>query len=245
MPPPVWKADLPPEQSGLKVLGAPLGTDEYVHAARLEAAATEQRLLDALLRLPTLQGSWLILLYCAAPRANYLLRTVPPPQARAYAEDHDARVLTAMRSLLVRTTEADAEDGHGQWVRQATLPCRLGGMGLRSARRTAPAAYWASWADSLEPLRQRYPGVAAGALTLLQGPPRDAPPCIRAAQEAVLTLDAAGYAEGPAAREDPVAAARPSWLDLYEGRRAEGAGHRLHRPRRLAARLAALCIECA
>ena len=31
----------------------------------------------------------------------------------------------------------------------ATLPMRLGGAGLRSAERTAPAAYWASVADAL------------------------------------------------------------------------------------------------
>ena len=31
----------------------------------------------------------------------------------------------------------------------ASLPMRLGGLGLRSPRRLAPAAYWASWADAM------------------------------------------------------------------------------------------------
>ena len=30
-----------------------------------------------------------------------------------------------------------------------TMPLSIGGMGLRSAHRTSPPAYWASWADSL------------------------------------------------------------------------------------------------
>ena len=41
----------------------------------------------------------------------------------------------------------------------ATLQMRLGGLGLRSARRTSPAAYWASWADALHMISQRLPGV--------------------------------------------------------------------------------------
>ena len=38
---------------------------------------------------------------------------------------------------------------------------RLGGLGLRSARRVAPAAYWASWADCLAMLSKRLPDVTA------------------------------------------------------------------------------------
>ena len=43
--------------------------------------------------------------------------------------------------------------------RVASLPMRLGGLGFRSARRMAPAAYWASWADCLSMLSQRLPDV--------------------------------------------------------------------------------------
>ena len=39
----------------------------------------------------------------------------------------------------------------------ATLPTRLGGLGLRSATRMAPAAFWASWANALPMLSQRLP----------------------------------------------------------------------------------------
>ena len=41
----------------------------------------------------------------------------------------------------------------------ATLPMRLGGLGLRSATRMAPAAFWASWADALPMLSQRLPAL--------------------------------------------------------------------------------------
>ena len=39
----------------------------------------------------------------------------------------------------------------------ASLPMRMGGLGLRRALRMAPAAWWASWADTLHMIHQRLP----------------------------------------------------------------------------------------
>ena len=49
-----------------------------------------------------------------------------------------------------------------------TLPMRMGGLGFRSAKRMAPSAFWASWADALPMIADRLPQVAAhvvGAVT--------------------------------------------------------------------------------
>ena len=46
-----------------------------------------------MLRLPSTQHSWLLLLFCTVPRANHLLRTVSPTQVSEFATAHDARVL--------------------------------------------------------------------------------------------------------------------------------------------------------
>ena len=102
--------------------------------------------------------AWLLLLYCAAPRANHRLRTVPPAQVVAYATEHDRQVLATAETLL-DTAEHEREDSNSNAAalrrRQAQLPLRLGGLGLRSSLRTALAAYLASWADCLKPLSQR------------------------------------------------------------------------------------------
>ena len=50
------------------------------------------------------------------------------------------------------------------------LPSREGGLGLRSAARLAPAAYWASWADCLSLVYARAPHVCAQLLQELEGP---------------------------------------------------------------------------
>ena len=42
----------------------------------------------------------------------------------------------------------------------ASPPAAFGGLGLASAERIAPAAYWAAWADGLPVMLQRRPGVA-------------------------------------------------------------------------------------
>ena len=46
---------------------------------------------------------------------------------------------------------------------------RLGGLGLRSARRMAPRGYWSSWADALAMIHQRLPQVADSITDRLEG----------------------------------------------------------------------------
>ena len=87
------------------------------------------------------------------------------------------------------------EDAEGRQRAQAIsqLPMRLGGLGLRSAVRTAPAAYWASWADALPMLRARVPVVALAAVRSLTANNGDMDGCIREANAARELLVPAGF----------------------------------------------------
>lgn len=82
-----------------------------VEAAGAKLADEQQRLLDELAHLPSSQAAWLLLLYCAAPRANYTLRTVPPAQALPYARKHDQGLLEAFHALLALGAEPSPEAG--------------------------------------------------------------------------------------------------------------------------------------
>ena len=93
---------LPRDRQGLLVLGTPLGTDEYVAAVLAAKRETQQRLLSCIPDVPDLQASWLLLHFCAAPRANYLLRNVPPALTARFAAAHDAAVATCLGSLVHR-----------------------------------------------------------------------------------------------------------------------------------------------
>ncbi|CAK0894886.1 unnamed protein product, partial [Prorocentrum cordatum] len=102
-----------------------------------------------------LQSSWLLLSMCANPRANFFLRALAPEDTAAFAAAHDDNLANALADLLELPQEAVAE---GTSARQrCQLPLCMGGLGLRSASRTAPAAWWASWADCAQMLRERCP----------------------------------------------------------------------------------------
>ena len=67
---PSWVGDrtLPEDQQGLVVLGAPLGSQPFVLKSLEETSRDHARLFSKLKLLPSLQNSWLLLLFCASPR---------------------------------------------------------------------------------------------------------------------------------------------------------------------------------
>ena len=128
-------------------------------------------------------------------------------------------MFTAFRGLFGLATEDDWDVGlHGvsydAVLSQAQLPIRLAGCGLRNAVRTAPAAYWASWADALPSLVSRCPSVGPMAMlqlcylqTLDPDEPHVGPRCIVCAELAGKRCQEVGWRE------------RPLWADIVAGQR--------------------------
>ena len=192
--PDVWCGNLPPEQRGFVALGVPIGHPDFVKAQAANRLDAEADLLRQLVQLPDAQCAWLLLAFCAAPRAQHLLRNVPPADILPYARGHDDAVWAVVEGLLGDQGPGEGED----WAaaRQvAFLPPSLGGLGLFAAERVSPAAYWAAWADALPVLRQRYPEAAARLVQELEGEP--AAPCLRAAAEAARQVTAEGWTSRP------------------------------------------------
>ena len=125
---------------------------------RTRALWTHQRYLREITSLPDLQAAWLLLLFTAAPRSAHLLRMLPPSQSTPYAIRHDDHIWAAFAALL---NEPDGLPPNARSL--ASLPIRLGGLGLHASERLAPAAYWAAWADALPVLAAR-PPTACGAV---------------------------------------------------------------------------------
>ena len=127
-------------------------------------------------KLLDMQSAWLLLIHCANPRAQHVLRTVPPQDSAAKAE-HDRAVWATLRP-----------DAHGrEWdaARQvAFLPAGFGGRGLDSAERIAPAAYCAAWADALPVMLQGRPDAANRCARELALGGASTAPCLRAAAAA-------------------------------------------------------------
>ena len=156
---PCWVGDryLPTDRQGLLVLGTPLGHEAYVQFQLRQKQQDHALLLERIPLVPDLQAAWLLLLFCANTRANYLLRVMPPSQVEGFAASHDLGLQQCLARLL--GTERPAEFTGRQWCR-AQQPLRLGGLGLRSAVSLRQAAYWASWADTLPMIQERHPVLA-------------------------------------------------------------------------------------
>ena len=197
----VWRgSDVPTVQQGIKILGTPLGHHDYVQNQLERVADEHQRFMDMLPSVPNLQSSWLLLVHCASARANYLLRTVCPDSVRGFAEAHDRGLWECVCTLLNIPIHQD------QSTRDtATLPLSLGGLGLRSAVRTSPSAFWASWADCLPMISARHPAVADMIIRELDGHP--VTPCLSAASRIARDLVGVGGFEPP------------SWISLANGAR--------------------------
>ena len=104
--PDTWVGDraLPPEQQGFTVLGAPVGTEQYVQQFLQNTLRSHRPLLEQLPDIQDLQAAWLLLLYTASPRSNYLLRLLPPAQTIAFAASHDLAITQCLSQLLQATS---------------------------------------------------------------------------------------------------------------------------------------------
>eukprot|EP00973_Karenia_brevis_P000905 124539-Karenia_brevis.AAC.1 len=90
---------------------------------------------------------------CANTRANFYLRTLQPSLTEEFADGHDRAIWECLCALLDREIGQCTADEQAKLIAQ--LPMRLGGLGLRSATRHRQAAFWASWTDILDMIRQR------------------------------------------------------------------------------------------
>ena len=191
--PSAWTADKPAAENGLVVLGTPLGTREFVEAHANERMEKEMVLLERLSDLSDLQCKWVLLSQSAVPRANHSLRILPPSLSRRYAEAHDQAVWSAFCTTFGASHYHD--DAAARNV--STLPGRMGGLGLRSASRTAEGAYWASWVDAIHVMSNKAPDVADAVQAELGRAGGSTVRCLRELQECRGELLRAGALDLP------------------------------------------------
>ena len=162
----VWKGNpkLPHSQQGIKILGIPVGRKEFVEHELESRANTHAELLEKIPRVKDLQCAWLFLLYCGVSRANFFIRAVSPDHSLHFAQRHEEQIWRCLTTLIGVVPEAISESARSA----ATLPLSSGGLGCRSSSvRLRHAAYWASWADSINMIGERHPEVAATILRAL------------------------------------------------------------------------------
>ncbi len=189
--------------AGLMVLGAPVGTDEFVKGKAAERLEEEKAFLAELVQLRDPQCAWQLLSRCAVPRGNYWLRTLPPSLSSDYAASRDELLWEAAVTILGASGLPQEVLQRGREI--AELPARLGGLGIRSCTRTREAAYWASWADALEMIHKRNPELAGRFLATLEASNASNDGCLHELKLAAQRLDEEWFDN------------RPAWRALAEG----------------------------
>ena len=126
------------EPSTATLLGSPIG-DVVSVSATLKAKTNMLKRMGERLRCLTAQDTLLLLKHSfALPKLLYNLRTAPcflSPVLQEYDE--------LLRSTLSGITNINFSKDDPAWT-QATLPVRMGGLGIRSAVQLAPSAFLAS-----------------------------------------------------------------------------------------------------
>ena len=79
-------------------------------------------MLEKVPKLPDAQCAWLVLALCAVPRANHLLRTVPPSVSAGYAAAHDDLLWQTLLELLRGRSRATLSTSHWLAPWQRVLP---------------------------------------------------------------------------------------------------------------------------
>jgi hypothetical protein len=164
-PPPDFPADLKLEARGLKLGGAPIGTDEYCSEF---VAKRLSELEERLTALPGInpQVGMALLRVCVASGPVYLAQVTPPLLVDGLFEEFDSKMnACALRILsLPRAAPAPAcsDDRLARAHKRLQLPIRHAGAGILSIAVRHAAAYFASVASSLctdETLQQHAAGL--------------------------------------------------------------------------------------
>ena len=135
----------------------PVGSDVFIEEFSRVRVQEESKLWEALSWVPDVQCAWQILLQCVGPYCHHFLRTVPFAQSATCTHSHDVGMWTATETVFGRLPGNVQQKDMARCL--ATLPMRLGGLGLRLATRMGPAAYWASWADAFPMISARLPSL--------------------------------------------------------------------------------------
>ena len=207
----VWRGDpeLPLTEQGLTMLGAPVGQVEFVQAQLTKKGAEHEVLLEMIPQVPNVQVAWLLILFSAGARANFLLRTVQPELTQEFARHHDEQLARCLRRVLhINTMSPEVQVA-------ASMPLSLGGLGIGNSERTRDAAHWGSWADCLEMIKIRHPDVAR---RIVQGMATRSSCCFQAVEEAASRLRLMGVDT-------------PNWEVLSSGLRPEEGRRVKHRER--------------
>ena len=104
-----WVGDHSPEQQSF-VLGTPFRSEAFKKETLRTKGMSYGRLLGKIPNCPDLQSAWLLLLVCAAPRSNYLMRSLALSLTDRLSRTHHDGVARCLADLLANDTPRHMHD---------------------------------------------------------------------------------------------------------------------------------------
>jgi len=133
---------IPLHLEGIKVLGCPLGADDYCSRLLKSVIAKVEDDLHHLRQFPHIHQRIKMTIYCCNTRISYILRTVPLALVSPHVHEHDRMFDNFMANTLA-FEENYQNSAHAQSYLRGLQQCRLGikqgGMGLTRAAVVSPA----------------------------------------------------------------------------------------------------------
>ena len=140
--------DMQHTSSGTRILGAPVGCETFWVEYACSIVSDIERDFEVLGRVRSFQAQHIIACKSLVHRINHLLRNIPGGESAFddVAARYDACVLSVVRRVCSSPLLPDTAR------RIAHLPTSMGGLGLRSWKSSADAAFVAAYANAAEAL---------------------------------------------------------------------------------------------
>ena len=145
---------------GFKILGAFVGTDEFVMASLRPKMEGLRKLARALLRYPNVQARYLLHKICFNAKINYWMRAQYPAHTAPFVNDFKEEQMKLLASYHGIYDDDDFNSSRVQIAElyeRAALPIDKGGMGLRNISLISLTAFPCSLAASLKDLAKYFP----------------------------------------------------------------------------------------
>ena len=138
-------------------MGVPIGTDSELIAQTCQDIATKHTELFELIAHDEMKAAdaYRLLLYCAHPRMNYLLRSVPPSLTDQACTRFERMVLDSFITKM--DTPELASDQYTRSLNLLHLNLRQGGLGIKRPSQTRDAAYLGGVAAITAALKEDIP----------------------------------------------------------------------------------------
>ena len=145
---------------GFKILGAFVGTDEYVLASLRPKMEGLRNLSQTLLRYPNVQARYFLHKTCFNAKINYWMRAQYPAHTTPFVNDFkelQMKLLASYHGIYDDNDFNRSRDQIAELYERAALPIEKGGMGLRNISLISLTAFPCSLAVSLKDLAKSFP----------------------------------------------------------------------------------------